>query len=545
MKYLIRPFTIAPMERVDCLFLHVPKSTNYYRPIGEFSWINFLPMGLLALADLLKSHNIATEVVHLGVEWVEDHHFSILDYIRDKNPRIVGFDLHWHHQSYDVLEVVREIKAAFPSIYVLLGGYTASFFHEEIMRNFDSVDGILRGEAEGPILELVKTVLQQGRDFFSIPNLTWRRKGRVLVNPLAYVAREGDLNRLCFTNFSLLKNYPTYIRYFGQPFYVKGVSKKKNFYMYSLKSPIHHLNVGRGCPVQCTWCGGGFLAQRTITGREDVVFRGVEEVLRSIKEAVSYGYETFHVCFDPYPDKPDYYLQLFSRIRLEKIRMECFFESYGLPTIDFIKSFKETFPGPKSLIALSPDVGSVRMRRIHKGYAYANRALTDCLDQLADQHVFCDLFFTYGVPFEKEKDLHQTIRLEKEIQKKYPNVRGIRTYTIEIEPGSPWHLEPDTFDVKTSLQNFMDFYHYHSKSENPFSSLGYWIPDYFEDKKDEKGFEEALNKIRCRHFCFIHPDARKSSTPFWGRKLCDLSDLFWKAKGLGRKARRERPNREG
>ena len=519
------------MDRVDCLFLHVPKLTNYYRPIGQFIWINFLPVGLLALADLLKRNNIRSQVVHLGVEWIENHHFSILDYIREKAPPIVALDLHWHHQSYDVMEVAKKIRTAFPSIYILLGGYTASFFHEEIMRNFDSVDGIIRGEAEGSILELASSILQGKNDLFSIPNLTWRRKGRVLINPLSYVASEVDLNRLSFTNFSLLKNYSTYIRFIGQPFYVKGVSKNKNFWMYSLKSPIYHLNAGRGCPVQCTWCGGGVHSQKTITGRRKPIFRGADEVLQSIEEAVSHGYETFHICFDPYPHEPEYYLNLFSRIRQEKMRVECFFESFGLPTPDFIRAFKETFPGPKSSIALSPDVASEKLRRIHRGYAYTNQAFFESLEQLKAHRVFCDLFFTFGVPFEKEKDLHETIQFQKKIRKQYSNVRGIRTFTIEIEPGSPWHLEPETFGVKTSLQTFMDFYHYHSDQKSPFSSLGYWIPDYPGTKKDEKGFEECLQEIKCRQFCFIHPNARRSSRPFWGKRLCDLSNLCWKARG--------------
>jgi len=518
------------MVPLDCLFLHVPKLKNYYRPIDQFIWINFLPMGLLGLADLLSRHQISTEVVHLGVEWIEDHHFSILDYLKEKNPKIVALDLHWHHQSYDVLEVARKVKEAFPSLYLLLGGFTASFFHEEILRNFDVVDGVIRGEAETPILELVRALIEGRGDLFSIPNLTWRRKGRVLVNPLSYVASEEDLNRLSFTNFPLLKNHSTYIRYIGQPFYVKRVSKEKNFWMYSLKSPIFHLPVGRGCPVQCTWCSGNIPSQQTITGRREVTFRGIEEVLRSVREALSYGYETFHICFDPYPRRPDYFLNLFSRIREERIQMECFFESFGLPTNDFIRSFKETFPGPKSLIALSPDVAPDRLRRFHKGNHYTNEDLIRCLEQLKNYGVFCDLFFTIGVPFEREEDLRQTIQLQKNIRSHYPNVRGIRTFTIEMEPGSPWHLDPEAFGIKTSLKNFMDFYHYHSGEESAFSSLGYWIPDYFPGVRDAMGFEERLQKIKCRHFCFIHPNARKSSSPFWGRRLCDLSSLFWKTR---------------
>jgi len=487
-------------------------------------------MGLLGLADLLSRHQISTEVVHLGVEWIEDHHFSILDYLKEKNPKIVALDLHWHHQSYDVLEVARKVKEAFPSLYLLLGGFTASFFHEEILRNFDVVDGVIRGEAETPILELVRALIEGRGDLFSIPNLTWRRKGRVLVNPLSYVASEEDLNRLSFTNFPLLKNHSTYIRYIGQPFYVKRVSKEKNFWMYSLKSPIFDLPVGRGCPVQCTWCSGNIPSQQTITGRKEVTFRGIKEVLRSVREALSYGYETFHICFDPYPRRPDYFLNLFSRIREERIQMECFFESFGLPTNDFIRSFKETFPGPKSLIALSPDVAPDRLRRFHKGNHYTNEDLIRCLEQLKNYGVFCDLFFTIGVPFEREEDLRQTIQLQKNIRSHYPNVRGIRTFTIEMEPGSPWHLDPEAFGIKTSLKNFMDFYHYHSGEESAFSSLGYWIPDYFPGVRDAMGFEERLQKIKCRHFCFIHPNARKSSSPFWGRRLCDLSSLFWKTR---------------
>jgi radical SAM superfamily enzyme YgiQ (UPF0313 family) len=523
------------MEKVAVLFLHIPKLSNYYRPIDQFIWINFLPMGLLGLADSLHREGISTEVVHLGVEWIEDPHFSIMDYIRQRNPQIVGIDLHWHHQSFDTMEWVKKIKTAFPHIFVLLGGFTASFFHEEIMKNFDAVDGIIRGEAEGPLLGLTRALLQKEEDLFSVPNLTWRRKGRILINPLSYVASEEDLNRLSFNNFPLLKNYPTYIRYIGQPFYVKGVSKKKNFWMYSLKSPIYHLTVGRGCPVQCTWCSGNIPSQMTITGRKKVTLRGIEEVLQTIQEALSYGYETFHICFDPSPKNPEYFLRLFSRIREEGVKMECFFESFGLPTLDFIKSFKETFPGPKSLLALSPDVGSDRLRKIHKGHAYTNQALMNCLDQLERHGIFCDVFFTVGVPFETTEDVQQTLQLQKKIRGRYSNVRGIRTFTIEMEPGSAWHLDPEAFGVETHLQNFMDYYHYHSGKENAFSSLGYWLPNYFPEAKNEMDFEKRLQKVKCRHFCFIHPNARRSSTPFWGRRLCDLSSLFWKVKGLGGK----------
>ena len=141
-------------------------------------------------------------------------------------------------------------------------------------------------------------------------------------------------------------------------------------------------------------------------------------------------------------------------------------------------------------------------------------------------------FLHPGVPFEKEEDLKKTAQLQREIRRGYSNVKAIRTYTLEMEPGSPWHLDSETFEVETSLRSFMDFYHYHGGEERPFSSLGYWIPGYFEEEKDAKGFEKALQKIRCRDFCSIHPNPRKSFTPFWGRRFCSLSSLAWRVKDL-------------
>jgi radical SAM superfamily enzyme YgiQ (UPF0313 family) len=519
------------MERADLIFLHIPARVNGYRLAHRFMGIQFLPMELLGLADLLQRQGVATQIIHAGIEEIEDPHFSILDYLRQKNPQLVALDLHWHHQSFEVMEWARQIKETLPHTYILLGGSTASFFHEEIMNHFDSVDGIIRGEVEVPLLELANTVLRKKEVPFSVPNLTWRRKGRIFINPFSYVASEKDLDGLSFTSFPLLKNYPAYLRHMGQPFHVKRISKEKPTGPDLLKPPLFHLPVGRGCPVQCTWCSAGMVSQQTISGRQGVTFRGEEAVLKTIREALSYGFKTLYICFDPYPQKPEYYLRLFSRIRDENLKMECFFESFGLPTTDFVKSFKETFPSPDSLISLSPDVGSGRVRKMHKGYAFSNRALMANLDQMKAHQVYCALSFTLGVPFETEEDLQQTRAFQKEILRQYPNVKGIRALTLGMEPGSPLHLEPETYGLETSLKGFMDFYHFHSGAEHAVNTLGYWIPNCFSKVHNAKEFEETLRKIQMRHYGSSDAHVGKPPPPSWGGKLSGLSDLVGKMKG--------------
>ena len=39
---------------LDCLFIHTPKADNHYLPLGDFFNITYMPMGLVALANILR-----------------------------------------------------------------------------------------------------------------------------------------------------------------------------------------------------------------------------------------------------------------------------------------------------------------------------------------------------------------------------------------------------------------------------------------------------------------------------------------------------------
>ena len=170
------------------LLLHVPKFNNVYPPIGDFIWLNYMPMGLLAIADRIHRIGMDIEVVHLGVEWIEDPQFKVADLLGEHAEiRAVGLTLHWHHQAYDVMEVARCLKQRQSDLFVFLGGDTASFFHREILSEFPMVDAVVRGHAEEPVLSLLNA-LKNDRSLTSVPNLTWRDGDRIRTNPLDFQA---------------------------------------------------------------------------------------------------------------------------------------------------------------------------------------------------------------------------------------------------------------------------------------------------------------------------------------------------------------------
>ncbi len=91
------------------------------------------------------------------------------------NPRLWAIDLHWLPHAHGALALATLIKKHHPDARVLMGGLSASYFHEELARHPD-VDFVVRGDStEEPVLALVEC-LREGLPLNDVPNLTWKRR---------------------------------------------------------------------------------------------------------------------------------------------------------------------------------------------------------------------------------------------------------------------------------------------------------------------------------------------------------------------------------
>lgn len=503
---------------IDLLMLHVPKFVAYYRPFGEYMSINLLPMGTLGLADLAVRKGYKAQVLHLGIEWIERGASSPLEFLKERRVRVIGIPLHWHQQSHDVTRIAEEIKKEHPGIFLVLGGFTASFFHREILEHCPWVDAVIRGDAEKPLLTLLES-LGRNKKLDEVPNLTWRSKEGVKENPVTYVAEESDLEELSYANLNLMKEYRTYVTYLGMPFvWAKGLSKDENRRHFHLGYNFFPLNVGRGCRGNCTWCGGGHNAQRLIGGRRNNVIRSPEKVAETVGEAGALGYEMIHIAFDAGAHSDEYYRDLFRQIRKRDIRLRCYFECFSLPSDAFLKAFASTFVKQGSVIAFSPESGDERVRRGNKSFAFTNDELMKTLSMTSMLQLKADIFFAMGIPGEKYHNLFTTRSLIKDIKRYFYKIGRIWVSPIAIEPGAPWHLEPEEFGIIHMRQSFEDF----RRASAPGSrGQGYYIPDYNGNKGlRPEGFEALLQKAKCRHFCTLHPDPARASNPIMGRLYC-------------------------
>lgn len=522
----------------DFLFIHVPKFSSYYKPLDEFMFINYIPMGVFALCDILNKNAIVSKIKHLGLEYIKDNNFSIVDYVKENNIKVVALSLHWHYQAYDVIEVARRIKEASKETQIILGGITASLFSNEIMKNHEHIDFIVSGDGEKGMLELAKLLKEDRNEFNTVANCIYRIKDEIIDNGITYLADYSELENVDYANLSYLDHYEEYRDYFKLPMF------------WSLNSSVHDnikkqvsganstfpLMVGRGCTVNCSFCGGGRDAQIKICKRSTPVFRPVINVVDTMEQALSYGYESFIICFDPYPNDDSYFVELFEEIRRREVSCGMGFECWGLPTKRFIEQFGETFDKKTSYIALSPESYSENVRKMNKGFFYTNDEMYKTMQYIDENEIPMLIYLTMGLPGETSKDLNDTEALSKDLRSKFKYLISVIVIPVQLEPGSPLFDEPEKYQAVTERKCFKDFYEYHKRPDsNPYSYLGYATQSLEEAECNIDKFGQYISNERCKKFCTFYIKLfGKFDVPALARIKCSLIHKRWLKIGFGK-----------
>ena len=479
---------------MDILFLHVPKFGAYSKPTNWFSFVNYPPVGLLGLADYLRKNGFQSRIIHLGVERYKYGKIDLAGMIAEAQPAMVGLNLHWHFQSFDVIETARSIKRSYPSLPVVVGGFTASLFAEEILRDFPCVDFVIRGEAEIPLRELI-SIYRSSREYSRVSNLAYRENGAVKMNPLTYVADQEMLSSLCYTDFTLLKDTPAFVN-FSRYVRIYGLSDDTHAFL-GRNRKMYPVVAGRGCANHCLFCGGSSKAQKTISRRTEVTCRSEESILSSLQDLERFGFNHALLSHDPFGDAAvaeEFYRTLFAGVRRRGIALSCELERWRfLPTREFVRDFLAAF-GQDSVLALSLWNSDENVRRKNGVYWYSNEQLETCLDMMNEEGVGCCLYFACGLPFEGGKrELSAMARYQRQLKRRYKRVE-CRTFIIELEPGSRLSENHRALAVVPHRSSFADYYAHHQPSlQNHCLQLGYTRCHDLNEKE--------LGSFYCRNFC--------------------------------------------
>jgi len=396
-----------------------------------------MPMGEFALASQLQRDNYSIKFINLGLEQMLSASYDVEKCIRSIQSKIFAIDLHWAVHSSGAIEVADLCERYHPNSMVVLGGFTATWFHDQILSKYPSIDAIVLGEAEHTFSQLVRNILY-GKDLKDIPGIAYRNDGIVKHSQIMKPAE--NLDDLDFTNLPILDNWERYLKitYLG---YLEKM--RPNFW----------LNLARGCIYDCVHCSGGRNAYQMLTGRENIVFRSPEKVGEDIEKLSHLGVRQISLSHDPEIGNEKYQTRLLDEMRNRGLDISVYYESFRTPSRAFLEQINRI--SYDTTVAISPDSPSDEVR-IHAGRGFTNVQMMNAIEDCEDLAVKADIYYMVGLPREDAGFLRIFKNLLTKLSDKiwtavFPPIRYV------IDPNCPMATRPEEYGVRLYFRTFDDY----------------------------------------------------------------------------------------
>lgn len=287
--------------------------------------------------------------------------------------------------EYDLL-TAKTVKQSSPNTFILLVGSHPTVFHEEIMKDNESVDGICRGEFDYTARDTA-LALANKENLSKVLGLTYRENGKVKVNENRPLIK--NLDEIPFPDRSLV-HIPNYVsaHYSG---------KNATFIISS-----------RGCPYGCIFC----LWPRTLYGRK-TRFRSPENVVEEIAQLKhDYGVKELYFDDDCVVQDRERLIKICQLMIKKGLTMKWFCQARVTVDEEMLRYMKES--GCHTIFFGVESGDPEMLKRMKKGIT---------LDQVRNAFklarklgIKAQAFFMFGLPGETDESRRKTIKFAKEIK---------------------------------------------------------------------------------------------------------------------------------
>jgi B12-binding domain/radical SAM domain protein len=444
--------------KLNVCFVHPPSIYDFRKrelrpgPISDVvpstPVFEMYPIGFLSMLSSLTVNGLDATICNTAVHMLASDRFDIRDFLRKIHSDIYALDLHWLPHAQGAYEISRIIRELHPNSKILLGGFSATYFRQEIMMEMPWVDYILAGDLqEQPIVDLSNAV-ESGKAVTDVNNLVYRDAGKIRENRRSNSPE--DLKKL-FINYEILaKNTLRHGDILGHmPYYGW------------LRNPEAFTLIEHGCQFNCGFCGGSNFAYSTNYGSTSPMFRDPSRVAEEMELVQDVIGSPVFIAGDLYAAGEKYYSKLFREIRERKIDIPVLTEYFVPPPPDYLSTLNSTIPEYSAEI--SPESSSERIRR-EAGKTYTNHDLEKSIEAASKSG--CrkfDAYFTIGLPHQTEKDVMDDVRYTESLDSRFNrNGMDMRSFisplTPFLDPGSLYYEYSEKYGIKILARKFMDYY---------------------------------------------------------------------------------------
>ena len=431
---------------VDLLLLHPPSVYDFreksilYGPVSDMvpSSVMFelYPIGFLTMAQYLEERGKRVRIVNVALRMLQDARFDLERFLRKQRPKLIGIDLHWMPHCHGAVEVARVAKRVHPDVPVIFGGLSSSYFHEELLA-YPEIDFVLRGDSTEPPLHQLLDALEHGGPFDDIPNLTWRKDGHTVVNPLTFVPQTLD-----YVDVRPELLIDMAIRY-------RDLASVLPFNGW-LRNPTTMVLPLKGCAYECTTCGSSATTCTHLTMRKKPVYRSPVSLAENLAAIGRLSRGTIVIPGDLLQGGLGYATAVIDEIAARGVTNDICFEFFDVPPIEFLRHIDAKLPTWS--FEVSPESHDPVVRHAMEGGAsYDNEAMETLLRQALELRCTrIDVFYMIGLQYQTYESVMETVDYcEKLFQFGDPRLQCfISPMGPFLDPGSQIFEEPERFGYR-------------------------------------------------------------------------------------------------
>ena len=440
-------------QRADIVLLHPPhlydfrKIPQLYGPVSDLvpstPVFEMYPVGFTSIAECLEKAGYQTRIVNLAWRMLKDSRFDVEKFLSKIQAPVFGIDIHWMVHAHGAIEIARLVKKIHPETRVIVGGFSASRFHKEIIQ-YSEVDFVMRGDSTEEPMRLFMAALKTG-DFASVPNLVWKDDtGVARENVMSYIP--DDISNVMGNHYGLMVRQVLRYRDLASVVPFKGW----------LKHPITAVFTCRGCTRNCLFCGGSARAMQVVVNRKKTVFRTPEDIFKDIQNISRISRGTISILGDirqASQGKADRLLELLEKRPVKNTLM---FEIYEPVPEDMMQRIAIAAPGFN--LDMSPHSHDEAVRKA-LNIDYANQGMEETIEsalRLGAGKV--EIFFMIGLPLQDSDSVMETIDYCRYLLEKFKGDKRLSLYIGPLgpflDPGSEAFENPDKHGYRLLFKTF-------------------------------------------------------------------------------------------
>ena len=392
------------MEKDKILLIEPP----FYRLFKDTYSLERYPLSLGYLAGAVKkdtdwevmvynsdfvSNGERHEVSYLTTTGFENYQNSLKDLsksiwkeikevILEYRPSVVGISVKSQNftSACIVAKLVKEIDK---QITVIVGGPHPSMAGNKLFE-CSEIDVGVKGEGEKTIVELLKAIEDNNKEFKSINGIVYKKDNRIIeTSPREFIKDLGSLSFPYETAREVLKDYEKY------PL-----------------SAFKYIFTARGCPFNCFFCGSRKIWSRCVR------LRPIENIIKEIKSLQEKGLRSLHFANDTFGTNKQHTINLCNALieHCPKLKWSC--ETHVTLVNEQVISLMKKAGCYAITIGIESGNNEI-LRKIRKGFTIETAFSAG---ELIRKHgIELHTQFMIGLPWETEETIKDTIAAIKKI----------------------------------------------------------------------------------------------------------------------------------